>query len=203
MNFPTKEEFIIGVNEYESREPREAMYRIATFLVEHFWGDPADMADSIGVLLMTWNQAYHRFGEPNYYELEICISRNFDLIESYRQRDIFSYTNVDDESIILLFAHFMEALIITLKNGQVRRSPVGVSKTLHLLGPEFFPLWDENIAKGYNYNYANEPFLKYISFCKEMKIFAEQVNDYIEPGNKSIVKIIDQYNFAKYTRGWI
>ncbi len=203
MNFPTKEEFILGVNKYESHEPREAMYRIAAFLVEHFWGDPADMADSIGVLLMTWNQAHYRFGRPNYYELERCIARNFDLLNNYRQRDIFSYTSLDDESIIFLFADFLEALKIILKNGQVRKSPVGVSKTLHLLGPDFFPLWDEKIAKGYNCYYLNEPGLKYISFCKEMKVFAEQVNDYIEPGNKSIVKIIDQYNFAKFTRGWI
>jgi hypothetical protein len=26
--------------------------------INHFWGHPADIADSLGVLLLTWNQAF-------------------------------------------------------------------------------------------------------------------------------------------------
>ena len=55
MPDPTPAEFARGYQAFQTREPRDAMYRIATFLVEHFWGQPRDMADGLGVLLLTWN----------------------------------------------------------------------------------------------------------------------------------------------------
>lgn len=59
---PTEEEFLNGIIEFEKQEKRDAMYKVATFLVSHFWGNPSDMADGLGVLLLTWNQAFYRYG---------------------------------------------------------------------------------------------------------------------------------------------
>jgi hypothetical protein len=50
---PDPEDFRKGCAEYERHEKRDAMYKIATFLVSHFWGKPSDMADGLGVLLLT------------------------------------------------------------------------------------------------------------------------------------------------------
>lgn len=33
------------------------MYNVARFLIDPFWGDPAQMAEGLGVLLLTGNQA--------------------------------------------------------------------------------------------------------------------------------------------------
>lgn len=38
MNIPTKEEFLKGIAEFEKYEKRDAMYKVAKFLVSNFWG---------------------------------------------------------------------------------------------------------------------------------------------------------------------
>ena len=70
---PSREEFINGYKKFEEYEKRDAMYKVATFLVSHFWGKPAEMADGLGVLLLTWNQAFYRYGIFDFDRLEECI----------------------------------------------------------------------------------------------------------------------------------
>jgi hypothetical protein len=71
----TKEELRSAVSLFREREPREAMYRTASFLVEHFWNQPRELADGIGVLLLTWNQAHFRYAAPNWGRLEDLLLR--------------------------------------------------------------------------------------------------------------------------------
>ena len=51
---PDKDEFIRGIEEFKKHEKRDAMYKVVTFLISQFWGCPRDMADGLGVLLLTW-----------------------------------------------------------------------------------------------------------------------------------------------------
>lgn len=284
MNVPNSEEFLKGCEEFEKHEKRDAMYRVATFLVSHFWGKPSDMADGLGVLLLTWNQAFYRYGIFDFDKLEECIADKSQKIESFRDRDISILSSTDEDEIKDLFAKFLEALQIdtirfsdknkkretkrdlenflrkidvvyknsdnletlysSIKNNQeikkavrfiskeesnskkdyieikisklkrkevktleslglIRRSPVSVTKTLHLLAPNFFPLWDEKIARAYGCYYNENPAEKYVSFCKVVETIADKVKDYIERSDKSILKLIDEYNHSKYTQGWI
>ena len=64
------------------------MYKTAMFLVGHFWGSPGDMADSLGVLLLTWNQAFYRYGPFDFEKLEAAIAMNQERLEAFRARDI-------------------------------------------------------------------------------------------------------------------
>ena len=84
-----------------------------------------------------------------------------------------------------------------------RTSPVAVSKALHILAPDFFPIWDQKIAKAYGYNYYNNSETKYFSFCRIIKTIADKVVGYIIHSDKTLIKLIDEYNFSKYTGGWI
>ncbi|MHC1604889.1 MAG: hypothetical protein ACXQTP_02840 [Candidatus Methanofastidiosia archaeon] len=61
MNIPNHEEFLKVCEEFEKHEKRDAMYKVATSLVSYFWGKPLDMVDGLGVLLLTWNQAFYRY----------------------------------------------------------------------------------------------------------------------------------------------
>jgi hypothetical protein len=110
---------------------RDAMYKTATFLVQYFWGNASDMADSLGVLLLTWNQAFYRHGPFDFDELEKCISSNFELLSRYRKSNILDYTASDDEKIGHLFEQFLDALKIREGKRKGVRSPVGVAKALH------------------------------------------------------------------------
>ncbi|MCJ7667016.1 MAG: hypothetical protein MUP04_01800, partial [Anaerolineae bacterium] len=112
MNIPNREEFLRGCEEFEKHEKRDAMYKVATFLVSYSWGKPAEMADGLGVLLLTWNQAFYRYGIFDFAKLEKCIAGNLPQIEGFRNRDILSLSSSDEHGIKDLFARFLEALQI-------------------------------------------------------------------------------------------
>ena len=205
MNIPSPAEFKEGYHAFQRRERRDAMYRIATFLVDHFWGSPSEMADGLGVLLLTWNQAFYRYGRFDFDRLEECIFRNLNLLQEYRERNILSYSPTDDKSIRHLFQQFLAALQICEGKKKGTRSPVAVSKALHLLAPAFFPLWDVEIARAYHCRYNYNPVDKYLTFLKRMRRMARELQLVVDPQetSKTLLKLIDEYNYAKFTKGWI
>ena len=203
MELPSLDEFKKGREEFKKRESRDAMYKVATFLLLHFWGKPHDMADGLGVLLLTWNQAFYRYGPFDFDALEACIVANLDVIQRFRSREIFDFAKEDESEIKKLFNAFSDALKITEGKNQNHRSPVAVVKTLHLLAPKFFPLWDKEIANRYGCNYSKNPTEQYVRFCWLMKNFAERARNLVTDGEKSVVKAIDEFNYAKYTKHWI
>lgn len=188
-----------GSKAFQDHEVRDAMYKTATFLVDHFWGNPKEMADGLGVLLLTWNQAFYRYGLLDFDALENCIAQNQRALDSFRNRNVLSYTPADDDAIHNLYEQFLQALQIADGKLAGRQSPVAVAKALHLLAPHFFPLWDDKIAKAYNCHY------KYITFVRKMKDLAELLaSDVdIQSTGKTFLKLIDEYNYAKFTKGWV
>lgn len=203
INIPTQEEFCKGIEEFEKREKRDAMYKVAIFIISHYWGKPFDMANGLGVLLLTWNQAFYRYGIFDFDKLERCIDTNLKELKNFRNRHITGLLESDEKDITALFKEFLEALQIDSGKMQGRTSPVAVSKALHILAPDFFPIWDQKIAKAYGYNYYKKPEKKYFSFCRFIKNVADKVEDYVVHSDKTLVKLIDEYNFSKYTGGWI
>jgi len=203
VRIPSREEFHSGLAEFGKREKRDAMYKVATFLVAHFWGRPSDMADGLGVLLLTWNQAFYRYGIFDFDRLETCIGGNMEKLQSFRNRDISSLSKSDEDDIRDLFNGLLEALKISSGRMVSRKSPVSVAKALHLLAPRFFPLWDDKIARAYKCYYGTKPDERYISFCKITKRVSETVREYVINRKKSLLKLIDEYNYSKHTKGWI
>jgi len=203
INIPSQEEFRNGIKEFEKREPRDAIYKVSSFFISYFWKEPYNMAIGVGVLLLTWNRAFYRFGSFDFNKLENCIATNLEKLNSLRNRYITSLSKSDNKDINYLFKEFLEALQIDSGKYPGRKSPVAVSKALHLLAPDFFPIWDQKIAKAYGYNYYKNPEKKYFLFCRIIKNIADKVEDYVVHSDKTLVKLIDEYNFSKYTGGWI
>ncbi len=163
------------------------------------------MADSLGVLLLTWNHSFYRFGVFDFDKLEDCISKNLLLLDKYRNSSILNYTSADDKAVEHLFQQFLDALRI--HNGKKKgvKSPVAVAKALHLLAPDFFPLWDYKIARAYGCAYSSNPAEKYLIFFRKSKEMVENLPSSVDAKamGKTLLKLIDEYNCAKYTRGWI
>ena len=204
MNIPTTAQLEIGFKEFHAHERRDAMYTIATFLIGHFWGQPANMADSLGVLLLTWNQAFYRYGSFDLEKLEKCIAENFSAIETFRERSIIDYGENDDPSLTRLFKEFLTALAISEDNKAAgRKSPVAVSKALHLLAPGFFPLWDKAIAMAYRCDYTRRPAGQYLAFIRKTQKIARNLQGVSVPPGKTLPKLIDEFNYAKFTKGWV
>lgn len=203
---PTPEEFRRGHRAFQDRERRDAMYKTASFLVSHFWGKPAEIADGLGVLLLTWNQALYRYGSFDFQLLEKTVTANWQMLESFRNRSIFSYTETDDPTIMALFEQFLAALQICEGKKKGTPSPVAVAKTLHLLAPAYFPLWDDKIAKTYGCRYAGQPAVQYVAFLRKMKRLAEHLGLQGTPSGdstKTALKLLDEYNYARYTKRWV
>jgi hypothetical protein len=192
-----------GNQVFQDRERRDAMYKTATFLVDHFWGQADKVAEGLGVLLLVWNAACYRHGPFDFDALEKCIAGNRKLLDQYRKRDILTYGPQDDAQIRPLFLEFLDALQICDGKCKGRKTPVGVAKALHLLAPAFFPLWDKKIAEGYGCRYASEPAEKYLTFFKKTQAIAKDLAPSVKVSGKTLVKLIDEYNYAKFTKGWI
>ena len=198
------------------------MYKVSTYLIRDCWGRPKDITDGLGVLLLTWNQAFYRYASFDFNDLEQCLTKNMPIIEQYRNRDISSYSNVDNDAITKLFGEMLHAL-----KTEKGKSPVAVAKALHLLAPNFFPLWDIEIARAYRclWSHSSEAASKYLRFMEKSQIQIKEIlKSYIDlkpqerqnaltaickdcssnlPFVKSILKIIDEYNYSKYTKEWI
>lgn len=192
-----------GHEAFIKRETRDAMYKVATFLIKHFWGQHARMAEALGVLLAVWNNAFYRYGLFDYDQLEACIGKHEKVLKNFRDRNILSYEPTRDDRIIrAVFDAFLDALSVSAGD-KVRRTPVGVAKALHLLAPNFFPLWDYEIAKAYRCNYAKEPADKYLCFMAMTQEIAENLADEVPVGPETLLKLIDEYNYSRHTQGWI
>lgn len=181
------------------------MYKTATFLVRHFWDNPREMADGMGVLLLTWNQAFYRFGPFDFDLLEEALRTHMAVIEGLRSRHIQSLAAADEPTIRQLFLDFLEALRIKQgKKMQGRKGPVAVAKALHLLAPDFLPIWDYKVARAYGCDYSLDPDQKYVAFAYEMQHLALQLQEHVPPNcGRTLLKLIDEYNWAKHTMNWI
>lgn len=188
---------------FQQKERRDAMYKTATFLVHHFWGKPTKLAEGLGVLLLIWNHAFYRNGPFDYDLLEKCIASNQTLLTNFRKRNILTYTPDDDHQISTLFQEFLDALRICEGKCKGQGTPVGAAKALHLLAPDFFPLWDEKIARAYDCYYTSDAPAKYMAFFVKTRAIAQALSPHVRLDGKTLLKLIDEYNYAKYTKGWI
>lgn len=190
------------------------MYRIALQLVDENWSTPSDAADALGVLLLTWNQASYRYSLFDFANLEGFIrdsSRSLDAIRRRRLGD--GLTPTDLELVKALFAKLLDSL----RTEKGSRSPVGAGKALHALAPAFLPIWDDAIAKAYGCRWygASQAPDRYVEFVQAnfailMSLAKEKDLDAIEEElnasarfPKSVLKYIDEFNYAVFTRGWI
>jgi hypothetical protein len=202
---PTPAQFRRGVLAYRHHEKRDAMYQVATYLVRQFWGQPRELADAVGVLLLTWNQAAYRYGAPDWDLLEAFLAGEAALLEDLRARDIRSLSSTDEPLVVALFGAALEALRVESSGRGARRSPVAVAKALHLMAPKYFPLWDKAIADRYGCSYATEPARRYVAFMQIARESVAQLDRAIRPllNDKTPLKVWDEYNYAKFTKAWV
>lgn len=171
---------------------------MATDLVERTIKGQAELtlAESLSVLLLTWNNAYYRFrgfDEDHLVEIERLVDENLSAILGYRAREITALKEWEGPQIKKLFGDFEKEL-----------GPVGAAKALHMLAPLFFPLWDRGIAKAYGLELGKTGTnsRKYLAFMRVLKEMYSKLKGKILDGS-NILKLIDEYNYCRYTKGWL
>lgn len=182
---------------FEEYEPRDLFYRAATELVGLALDRKTSLtvAEALAVLLQTWNAQYYRFRRAfdaaHFEAIEAVVNANLDALKGYRGRHLLTLDADEIDRLAQLFATFELVL-----------GPVGAAKALHLLAPEFFPLWDRKIAESYGIRLGNsgENGPEYVRF---MTIVFEQITNVAnEVDIRGILKRIDEFNYCRFTKGW-
>jgi hypothetical protein len=195
---PSPADLIAARSAFEANEPRNLFYRAATELVGLALRKKTDLtvAEALAVLLQTWNMAYYRyrpFDAQHFADLEKILASHEKTIRPYRKRAIETY-NAQGRSIVQrVFTNFEDVL-----------GPVGAAKCLHLLAPQFFPLWDRAIAQAYGVALKNRGSnaARYTRFMELTKRQATALAN-AELPYKSHLKALDEYNYCKFTKRWL
>lgn len=199
FHIPSQEEFRKGYEAYNRKERRGLVYFGALETLADYWGNAELMAVGVQRLICSWNRFYSSF------DLSILthfISENIEDLNTYKRKYIIDLSDADDERICRLFTKLLQAL---KRKTDGASSPVSVAKAFGLLAPNFLPIWDSSIAYQYDCMYFSDMAeLPYLRFCYKMKKFSERVQSYVpHPDDRALLKRIDEYNYAKYTMGWI
>jgi hypothetical protein len=183
---------------FVANESRDLFYRAATELVRLALRKATSLtvAEALAVLLQTWNKAryqYRKFDDAHFARIEELLDEHRTALTAYRKRKIDSLTSTDQEGVSVTFQDF-----------EVDLGPVGAAKTLHLLAPGLFPLWDRAIAKAYGLSFAKAGFngKRYWEF---MLLTRQQCDELRAQGHscENPLKAIDEYNYCRYTKGWL
>ncbi len=200
---------------FEELEPRGYIYKTSRNLIESKWDNDWEITEAISILLHIWNGAFYRYGFFKIDKLKEWITKNKEVLNELKNKKI-TIDNVMEVNYAILIKKIFDELIEVTKitnpkknaKSKYLRTPVGVAKTLHLLVPELFPLWDDAIAKGMGviwnsgkHNYSE----KYLECCiktlnfknkiKEKRVIRELVKN-----DKGILKIIDEFNYILFTK---
>ena len=172
-------------------EPRNLFYLVATELIDlsrKRITKKVSVAQALAVLLQTWNVSFYRFRggfhESDLSSIEALLTKHLAAIEKYQKRLITSFESSERNGLRGLFGEFESVL-----------GAVGAAKTLHLLAPGFFPLWDRAIAKAYNVKCDGDGYIAFMGIAKQ------QCRDLVEEGAvwPDLLKAIDEHNYCTFT----
>jgi len=195
---PTSEELRKARQVFLEHEPRDLFYMVASELIELAVEKKTEitLAEALAVLLQTWNRAYYqfrRFDNQHFSDISSLVANYAQALFEYRKRSILSFAEDDIPKVKEIFNAFEEVV-----------GPVGASKSLHLLAPGFFPLWDRRIASTYGSG-LGPVGTNAMNYCRFMSCAKEQyasVKGQL-PESENPLKSIDEYNYCRYTKGWL
>jgi hypothetical protein len=181
---------------FEVVEPRGVFYRAATELVALTLQGYSSLtvAEALAVLLQTWNKNAYRFKKRtfdarHFDEIEALLRRHEGPLAAYRAQKLEHLDPEIRADVVAMFERFEGVL-----------GPVGAAKTLHLLAPALFPLWDVAIARG-----RGLPLLRAGAngdrYWQFMLLVRAQCLDLRRQGaTGNLPKLIDEYNYCRYTK---
>jgi hypothetical protein len=111
-----------------------------------------------------------------------------------RDRSIESFGPADEQTVREVFDDFRAVL-----------GPVGAVKSLHLLAPRYFPLWDNAIAVAYGVGGGSRgtPADRYLRMFRIAQAQVANLGDGELALSRNPLKAIDEYNYCRFTKGWI
>lgn len=196
-------ELLRGVNAYasEGENTQPAFPTIPYPEGEFYFGiliGDQPLVDKVVKFLKKWNRR---------------VKIDYSLLESacsYVPQDVMKWNLLDlplweyKEIIVEIFSRFVEAVKYT-----------GAAKALHISNPELFIMWDVKIREGYGCYQNGEGYFNFLlrsqreiqeviqTYTKEHGR-AKEITQRVYGGPpKTLLKLLDEYNWAKYRKEWI
>jgi hypothetical protein len=158
--------------------------RIAKALSER---DVPGVAEALAAWLKSINQQYYRFRPDETRtlraELEPLLAAELRSLLGFRERLVTMLDKADEPAVVRLFGALRAKL-----------GPVGAAKALHALVPTFFPMWDNNIARGYGVS-TESGYFQFMLLAKQPLV---GLPTNLIPG-LSLVKAFDECNYYKFS----
>lgn len=196
---PSAELFARATAIFHEREPRAAVYQAASLLLQAALANPERLSPVVAVaaLIQSWNFAYYKdvsCDAAHVVDLEFALHSVRHDVAHFRQRDIASFTVEADAAQV-------QHVFATLESVLGR---VGAAKAMHLLAPNFFPLWDNPIAQGYGFTLAaaGRNAETYLAFMQVVQRQVASVRRLL-PSRPDALKALDEYNYCRFSKGWI
>lgn len=221
-----------GSRAFVENERRGCAYADALNEVQNNFEKPDRICKGICDLLDAWHNSFYRFGPYDEAKILKAVERHHKELTNLQTKNIRNVKlGADFEAQIKpIFDSFLNATAGTNRRF-TRRTVTGTSKGLSLLAPNLFPMVDEAIGVAYRcaWVFSEFGFDEYVKFMTYMKVFAEQLvsrwskaHSITDPNqaetllveevkeysgdeyqySKSLLKTIDEYNYAKRTEGW-
>lgn len=146
------------------------------------------IADVVADWLRDLNRQYYRFRPEEARDLSQnlrpLITAELTTLLEFRRRRIAGLTPADEPKVRRVFGRFRPTL-----------GPVGTGKALHVLAPNFFPLWDNAIAADYGVSLEDGFF----QFMLRMKQQVANLPDELAAGLTAL-KAIDESNYLQASK---
>ena len=196
-------ELLKGVNAYASDNQNQAgTFPRKLYPEEAFYFEVLDNTKPLTMRAITFLKKWNRRVKINNDKLQTVCQKVPTVVLNWSLQYLPLWDH--KSQIIEIFCEFIPAVKYT-----------GTSKALHILNPGFFMMWDDKIRYGYGCSENEEGYFNFLirtqkeiqeviqTYTKDYPINGE-ISQLIYSGRvKSIVKLLDEYNFAKYTKGWI
>jgi len=184
---------------YEQNEPRDLFYKTATELIALSLAGRTNLtlSEAVAVLLQTWNREYYRFRKfdsQHFADIDALLASQRVPLSAVRSMNIreLGHGHGDEASATPTFIAFELVL-----------GPVGAAKTLHLLAPQYFPIWDRAIASAY-VGQLGRTGTNGERYWEMMGYAARQATHLVSEGyTGNPLKGIDEYNYCHFSKKWI
>jgi hypothetical protein len=182
---PSAEEIRQAHDEYKRTVPNSYAITIQRVFAALSRRNSDEMATAVAEWLQDLNRQYYRFrpkeAETLIQRLKPILREELNTLVKFRGRSIATLATKDETEVLRLFGLF-----------KAECRPVGAGKALHVLAPNFFPLWDNAIAESYGVD-KETGYFQFISIVKEQ---VANLPEEISPGVTAL-KALDEYNYLQ------
>ena len=141
-------------------------------------------------------------------ELHSTLEANWEKLQELESKTILTVNLCDDKMKDLIGSCFER---VAKSNAKKRNEATGASKTLHMIHPDLFLMWDASIVRGYGGHF--KPLL-YTDFLRRMQRLAnyaigqmvkeccvsrECAIESLKCEEHTLAKTLDEYNYVKFT----